>query len=124
MLVVSGSFLRLSDSAGTPEVNNSIVIAPRSFWRFYFPGKPDRSAATDSQPWEIFFLFRSGSMRWRNYSDLLHTAAGESQSQGSAFSRRLAYRKSHKTELARLVDEIRHTSPPPRDAELAGSPGA
>jgi CxxC motif-containing protein (DUF1111 family) len=32
--------------------------------------------------------------------------------------------KTHKTELERLVDEIRHTSPPPRDAELATSPDA
>jgi CxxC motif-containing protein (DUF1111 family) len=30
--------------------------------------------------------------------------------------------KTHKTELERLVDEIRHTSPPPRDAELATTP--
>ena len=32
--------------------------------------------------------------------------------------------KTHKTELQRLVDEIRHTSPPSRDAELAASPDA
>jgi CxxC motif-containing protein (DUF1111 family) len=32
--------------------------------------------------------------------------------------------KTHKTELERLVDEIRHTSPPTRDAKLAGSPDA
>lgn len=30
----------------------------------------------------------------------------------------------HKTELERLVDEIRHTSPPARDASLAASPDA
>jgi CxxC motif-containing protein (DUF1111 family) len=32
--------------------------------------------------------------------------------------------KTHKTELERLVDEIRHTSPPARDANLAASPDA
>lgn len=32
--------------------------------------------------------------------------------------------KTHKTELARLVDEIRHTDPPPRDPILAASPDA
>jgi len=32
--------------------------------------------------------------------------------------------KTHKTELERLVDEIRHTSPPARDAHLATSPDA
>jgi CxxC motif-containing protein (DUF1111 family) len=32
--------------------------------------------------------------------------------------------KTHKTELERLVDEIRHTSPPARDAELATTPDA
>jgi CxxC motif-containing protein (DUF1111 family) len=32
--------------------------------------------------------------------------------------------KTHKTELERLVDEIRHTSPPARDASLAASPDA
>jgi CxxC motif-containing protein (DUF1111 family) len=32
--------------------------------------------------------------------------------------------KTHKTELDRLVDQIRHTSPPPRDANLAASPDA
>lgn len=32
--------------------------------------------------------------------------------------------KTHKTELERLVDEIRHTSPPVRDASLAVSPDA
>jgi len=32
--------------------------------------------------------------------------------------------KTHKTELERLVDEIRQTSPPPRDANLAESPDA
>ena len=32
--------------------------------------------------------------------------------------------KTHKTELERLVDEIRHTSPPARDAGLAASPDA
>jgi len=32
--------------------------------------------------------------------------------------------KTHKTELERLVDEIRHTSPPARDPELAKSPEA
>ncbi len=32
--------------------------------------------------------------------------------------------KTHKTELERLVDEIRHTSPPARDADLAASPDA
>jgi CxxC motif-containing protein (DUF1111 family) len=30
--------------------------------------------------------------------------------------------KTQKTELERLIDEIRHTSPPPRDAELATAP--
>jgi CxxC motif-containing protein (DUF1111 family) len=32
--------------------------------------------------------------------------------------------KTHKTELERLVDEIRHTSPPPRDINLAATPEA
>jgi CxxC motif-containing protein (DUF1111 family) len=32
--------------------------------------------------------------------------------------------KTHKTELERLVDEIRHTSPPPRDTNLAASSDA
>jgi CxxC motif-containing protein (DUF1111 family) len=32
--------------------------------------------------------------------------------------------KTHKTELVRLVDEIRHTSPPARDANLAASADA
>jgi cytochrome c553 len=32
--------------------------------------------------------------------------------------------KTHQTELERLVDEIRHTSPPARDANLATSPDA
>jgi len=32
--------------------------------------------------------------------------------------------RTHKTELERLVDEIRHTSPPPRDAQLAAAPDA
>jgi CxxC motif-containing protein (DUF1111 family) len=32
--------------------------------------------------------------------------------------------KAHKTELERLVDEVRHTSPPARDANLATSPEA
>jgi CxxC motif-containing protein (DUF1111 family) len=32
--------------------------------------------------------------------------------------------KTHKTELDRLVDEIRHTSPPARDANLAAAPDA
>jgi CxxC motif-containing protein (DUF1111 family) len=32
--------------------------------------------------------------------------------------------RTHKTELERLVDEIRHTSPPPRDPNLAVSPDA
>jgi CxxC motif-containing protein (DUF1111 family) len=32
--------------------------------------------------------------------------------------------KTHKTELEHLVDEIRQTSPPPRDASLAASPDA
>jgi len=32
--------------------------------------------------------------------------------------------KTHKTEVERLVDEIRHTSPPGRDANLAVSPDA
>jgi CxxC motif-containing protein (DUF1111 family) len=32
--------------------------------------------------------------------------------------------KTHETELERLVDEIRHTSPPARDASLAASPEA
>jgi CxxC motif-containing protein (DUF1111 family) len=32
--------------------------------------------------------------------------------------------KTHKTELERLVDEIRHTSPPVRDTNLAASPDA
>lgn len=32
--------------------------------------------------------------------------------------------KTHKTELERLVDEIRHTSPPARDADLAATPDA
>jgi CxxC motif-containing protein (DUF1111 family) len=32
--------------------------------------------------------------------------------------------KTHKTELERLVDQIRHTSPPARDANLAASPDA
>jgi hypothetical protein len=30
--------------------------------------------------------------------------------------------KTRKTELERIVDEIRHTSPPTRDASLAASP--
>lgn len=32
--------------------------------------------------------------------------------------------KTHKTERERLVDEIRHTSPSPRDSDLAASPDA
>jgi CxxC motif-containing protein (DUF1111 family) len=32
--------------------------------------------------------------------------------------------KTHKTELERLVDEIRHTSPPARDANIAATPDA
>jgi CxxC motif-containing protein (DUF1111 family) len=32
--------------------------------------------------------------------------------------------KTHKTELERLVDEIRHTSPPPRNTDVAASPDA